>query len=56
MLLCVCFQHISLVSSFGASLMLGAYAPVDESDGSGLNLMDIKTRKWSPACLQVITY
>ena len=41
------------MSSFGASLMLGAFAPVDDSDGSGMNLMDLKARKWSPACLQV---
>jgi len=47
------FQQISLVSSFGASLMLGAYAPIDESDGSGMNLMDLRSRKWSPTCLQV---
>jgi len=52
-LCCIVFQHISLVSSFGASLMLGAYAPIDESDGSGMNLMDIRARKWSPTCLQV---
>lgn len=50
---CVLLKCISLVSSFGASLMLGAYAPIDESDGSGMNLMDLKAREWSSVCLQV---
>ena len=41
------------MSSFGASLMLGDYAPIDESDGSGMNLMDLKSRVWSHDCIQV---
>ncbi|XP_005101637.1 xylulose kinase [Aplysia californica] len=45
-------KRISLVSSFAASLFLGDYAPIDHSDGTGMNLLDIWSRDWSPDCLQ----
>ena len=43
--------RIALVSSFMASLLVGDYVCIDTSDGSGMNLMDIRSKTWAPAAL-----
>lgn len=46
-------ERISLVSSFMASILIGAYAAIDHSDGSGMNLMDIRKKEWWKPALEV---
>jgi xylulokinase len=41
-------SRIHLVSSFLASQLIGADAPLDPGDASGMNLMDLATRDWWP--------
>ena len=43
--------RIHLISSFLASLLAGADAPIDPGDGSGMDLMDLATSEWWPAAL-----
>lgn len=44
-------KRIHLVSSYLASLLAGVHAPIDTGDGSGMNLMDLVTSRWSPDAL-----
>ena len=44
-------DRIHLVSSFLASLLIGRHAPLDPGDASGMNLMDLEARDWSPRAL-----
>lgn len=44
-------ERIDLVSSFMASLLAGRPAPLEPGDASGMNLMDLEARRWSPAAL-----
>lgn len=48
-------ERISLVSSFLASIFIGNYAPIDMSDGSGMNLYNIVEKEWSSECIKHIS-
>jgi xylulokinase len=43
--------RIALVSSFVTSLLAGRQTAIEMSDGSGMNLLDIRAKTWAPAAL-----
>lgn len=47
-------ERISLISSYMCSLLLGDYAAIDTSDGSGMNLLDLAAQDWSQELLDVV--
>ncbi|VDD95317.1 unnamed protein product [Enterobius vermicularis] len=44
-------ERISLVSSFIACVLCGAFADVDLGDACGMNLLDVRKGAWSRECL-----
>ena len=44
-------DRVHLVSSWMASLLCGMHAPVDPGDGSGMNLMNLRSGDWWPAAV-----
>ena len=44
-------ERIQLISNFVASVLMGDFAPIDLSDGSGMNLLDVRQHRWSSQCL-----
>lgn len=47
-------SRIALVSSMLTSLLVGKFTAIDDSDGSGMNLLDLRLREWSPVLLESI--
>ena len=46
-------RRIHLLSSYLASWLLGGHGAIAHADGSGMNLMDLRSREWSRAAMDV---
>jgi xylulokinase len=44
-------ERVHLVSSYLASLLIGRHAAMEPGDASGMNLMELDARRWSPEAL-----
>ena len=44
-------ERIQLISNFIASVLMGDFAPINLSDGSVMNLLDVRQHRWSSQCL-----
>lgn len=47
-------ERVQLVSAFLPSLLLGEYAPHDESDPGGMNMLDVRSGSWHEGCLAAV--
>lgn len=47
--------HVRLVSSFLASLLAGRLVGTDWGDGSGMNLLDLASRRWHKGALDAVS-
>ncbi|KAJ3351644.1 hypothetical protein HDU83_008799 [Entophlyctis luteolus] len=47
-------ERIGLISSMLTTLLTGRHQGIEASDASGMNALDIRTRKWAPSVLEFI--
>jgi len=47
-------KHISLISSFITEIFAGKFLGIDIGDGSGMNLMDLRTKQYIPEIIDYI--
>uniref|UniRef100_A0A0N5AGM5 Xylulose kinase n=1 Tax=Syphacia muris TaxID=451379 RepID=A0A0N5AGM5_9BILA len=47
-------DRISLVSSFVASVLCGKFVDIDLGDACGMNLLDVRLKRWSAKCLNAV--